>query len=449
MARLIGCAALLATAAPATAQDSPGPGPDEAPVESLAPDAAAATDSESAAGDEATAQAAVTRFELGLEIGELAEAKDFAAAAARLDELLALTEAEFGPESEMLAEAYTEAARIRSGNGDYLRAEEDALQAVEIYRQALGSYVREMIDPYLVLGDAYHASGDYPSALSAYDEARTVSRRVDGLLNMGQVEIIDRMTISAKRMNQFEEADSLQLDALNLVERSHEPDSPEAIDAVFKYALWLRENNLFSREREQYARIDRLIRKAHGDDSILLVRGLRERANSFRIQGIEENLGISGLRDALEILQADPDPLMMAEVTRDLGDWEVAFSRVDTNGEYYLRSWALLEQVENGDERREAWYDQTHRVLMAPLSQRGLSSAPDAPMGHVVVHFTVDVHGRTSDVVVVESDPPGLKDEAVLRQFRLSRFRPRIVDGMLVPARRGYDIQFTYAPPAD
>lgn len=444
------CVALLALSAPVAAQDAPGPpggaAREQAPAVSGADPA---TGEDTAAAGDAEAAAAVTRFELALEVDELAESEDFAAAAARLDELLALTEEEFGPESEMLAETYTQAASIRSGNGDYQRAEEDALEAIEIYRRALGTYVREMIDPYLVLGDAYHASGDYASALSAYDEARTVSRRVDGLLNTGQIEIIDRMTESAKRLNQLEEADSLQVEALTVVERANEPDSPETIDAVFKYALWLRDNNLFRREREQYARVDRLIRKKYGDESPLLVRGLRERANSFRIQGIEDSLGLSGIRDALEILELHPDTLMAAETLRDLGDWEVAFSRVGTSGENYLRSWELLGELENGGKLRREWYDQTHRVLLSPLSQRGLSSDPSAPNGHVVVHFTVDTQGRTRDVTIVESDPPGLKDEAVLRMFRTSRFRPRIVDGALTPARRAYDIQFKYAPPEE
>ena len=300
----------------------------------------------------------------------------------------------------------------------------------------------------MLLGDNYSRARDFVSALSAYGEARTVSRRVYGLLNPDQIEIIDRMSDTAEALDQIADAQSMQLEALTLIERTHEQQSPEFLEALYRYAAWLREKNFFTAERDQYLRADRIIRDYYGADSVWMVRPLRERANSFRIQGIEENIGISGLRDALDIVQSQPapDPKMLAEVLRDLGDWDVAFSRIGSDGEAYKRSWQLLGQVENGDELRRDWYQQTVFVYREPLSQRGLSNDPNAPEGHVVVEFTVDQTGRTGDVTIVESDPPGLKDDAFARQFRQSRFRPAIRDGELVPERRAFDIHFRYIP---
>jgi TonB family protein len=64
-------------------------------------------------------------------------------------------------------------------------------------------------------------------------------------------------------------------------------------------------------------------------------------------------------------------------------------------------------------------------------------------MGHVIVRFDLDAAGRGTNVTVVESDPPGLKDEAVLRHIRRSRFRPQIVDGAITPVT-GLALQFNY-----
>jgi hypothetical protein len=44
---------------------------------------------------------------------------------------------------------------------------------------------------------------------------------------------------------------------------------------------------------------------------------------------------------------------------------------------------------------------------------------------------------------VVESNPPGLKDEAVLRHIRRSRFRPQIANGEIV-SREALALQFNY-----
>lgn len=436
LTRLGCCLALLAQAPLAAAQDAEEGLPSTAAESPVQPD---------------ETPSIVTRFELEIEQNALVEAGDYAAAAALVDDLIARTEEEFGPESAMLADAHLQAAIIMSRNGDYMEAEAHALDAIEIYRASEGPYAKEMIEPYVVLGDNYQANEDYISALSAYSEARTLSRRVYGLLNPGQIQIIDRMSTSASQLGEFEEAQELQFEALRLISRSYEPQAPEAIDATFKYAAWLRRNNRFTAEREQYMRLDRIISDSYGPDSIELVRVLRERANSYRLQGSPDNLGINGLRDALEIVENTPDadPLVAAEVLRDFGDWETAFSRVPTDGSSYKRAWQLLEHVENADALREDWFERTHAVLMAPLSQRSLSSDPTAPKGNVVVHFSVDTAGRPHDVAVVESNPPGLKDEAVARQVRQSRFRPRIVDGELVPARRAFDIQFRYVPTED
>jgi TonB family protein len=338
---------------------------------------------------------------------------------------------------------------VLSRNGDYEQAEATVQAALAHFTEANGPFAKELIEPYLVLGDSFYSAGDFVGAMSAYGEARTVSRRVDGLLNPGQIEIIDRMSDTAASLGQFTDAQNLQLESLTLIERSYDAHAPEALDAIYKYAAWLRDNNYFTIEREQYALADRTIRQYYGDASNLLVRPLRERANSFRTQGVEQGLGISGLRDAEEILAQDPDPLLSAEVLRDMGDWEVAFSKTGTDGLEYLQAWDLLAQIEETDGLRHDWFDSNVIVLTGPRSNRGLSAAPDAPWGNVILSFTVDTSGRTRDVEVTESSPPGLKDEAFARQFRLSRFRPMIRDGELISTRRTYDIQFQYVTPDD
>ena len=91
------------------------------------------------------------------------------------------------------------------------------------------------------------------------------------------------------------------------------------------------------------------------------VRPLVGIGNSFRNQRIPEGQGVGALRDALALLiaQKDPDELAMAEVLRDLGDWEVAFTKVDYDGAEYRRAWQLLGDV---DERREPAQRVVHRA---------------------------------------------------------------------------------------
>jgi outer membrane biosynthesis protein TonB len=65
----------------------------------------------------------------------------------------------------------------------------------------------------------------------------------------------------------------------------------------------------------------------------------------------------------------------------------------------------------------------------------------------VLVRFDIDEFGRSNNVVVIASEPPGLKDEAVARHIRQSRFRPNIVEGRVVASRnKALDIIFRYVP---
>jgi TonB family protein len=61
----------------------------------------------------------------------------------------------------------------------------------------------------------------------------------------------------------------------------------------------------------------------------------------------------------------------------------------------------------------------------------------------VIVKFDLDKSGHANNVTIVESDPPGFKDEAVIRHIRRSRFRPQMVDGEAV-ARESLALQFNY-----
>jgi hypothetical protein len=52
-------------------------------------------------------------------------------------------------------------------------------------------------------------------------------------------------------------------------------------------------------------------------------------------------------------------------------------------------------------------------------------------------------------VTILESDPPGFKDEAVLRHVRRSRFRPWVVEGVVAPGPGlAIRVDFRYLPDA-
>jgi TonB family protein len=160
-------------------------------------------------------------------------------------------------------------------------------------------------------------------------------------------------------------------------------------------------------------------------------------------------MGISALEDALKLLQEQPerDPVATAMALRDIGDWAVAFGKTGYSGTEYQQAWQVLGSAPNGDELRHQWFTGANYVLYEPISSRGLSTDPDALSGHVTVTFDIDRAGNTDNVALVESDPAGLKDEAVLRHIRRSRFRPVLENGSVIVGKSlAIQVKFRYLP---
>ncbi len=452
------CALLAATVGLATAQtpEAPGPAPDPeravvqtpvGPVSVPAQQATPTTADEIGPEELAVHVDLVSRLEAQLTLEDLIEADEYMEAAVVAERVVELTAEEFGVSSREAAVATSNLAEVQRRAGLYADAEQNFLIAVDIFRENEGEFSDSVITPLVGLGASYHAMGEYPQAVTVFQEARTVNRRVYGLLNADQIDILDQIANSMISMQQYAEAELQKLAGLRIMERRLGVDTLEILPTLYRHALWLREGYRFQEERDYYGRAMNIIRDLDGKDSVLMVRPLSEVGNSFRAQKLPEGRGVSSLKRALEILQAQPEPdnLTMAEVLRDIGDWNVAFSKVGPTGIEYREAWALLAEVDDGESLQRRWFSEPEYVLRENPSTRGLADAtdPGALPGHVLVVFDVTTAGRPANVSVLESEPPGLKDDSTARSIARSRFRPRMIDGEIVAAQ-GLARNFTY-----
>ena len=352
------------------------------------------------AGDTHALESAVDSLEFRI----AAEPVDPVAAGERL---VAGNTAEFGRASLPTAEAYTSLGDAQRQAKQYDKAAESYLAAIDIYRDVDGPFTPLAIRPLTSLGDNYHEAKDDVNAVAAYSEARTVSRRVYGLHNESQIELLDRMSRSFLDLDQLAEAEEQQVEALRLVQRSNPPGSDAVLEAIYKYAEWLGDRLLFQSQRDQYMRALRIIRQVHGDDDVRQVRPLLGIGNTYREERNPAGMGLSALEDALALLMEQPqqDPLAIAAALRDIGDWSVAFGKAGYEGTEYQRAWQLLGSAPNADELRRQWFTGANYVLYEPISPRGLSTDPEALSGQVTVSFDIDKTGNTQNVTLVGPSP--------------------------------------------
>jgi TonB family protein len=393
----------------------------------------------------------VSRFEANDTFDRLVADQDFKAAVPVGQRLAELTEQEFGKDSRQTADVYSQLGDAQRRAGDHDGAEKSYLHAIDVYRSVDGTFTPLVIGPLVALGENYDDNRRYSNAVSAYSEARAVNRRVFGLLNEEQIPLLDRITQSLMAMNDTAEADRQQLEALRLMQRNWPPESDQALDAMYKYAAWLGETGRVGEQRDEYVQALRIITQAYGEKDVRRVRPLMGIGNSYRAQGVPENQGLSSLQEALKLLSAQNprDNRMTAEVLRDIGDWNVAFAKPGFDGDEYREAWALLGSLDDGAKLREDWFHGPIYVLREPINLTGITQDPDAPEGHVTVKFDLDTSGRPDNVEVVQSDPAGLKDDAMLRAVRRSRFRPQMTDGELVPGKLALKFSFQYKTDED
>ena len=460
-ARSYVCVFLSAASLSTTAAQQPEPADSlvDAEPQPVERDAVAeVTTAEALAGDELLLEepgpeieAYVTRLEAQLTLRDRLDHGEFSEAVPVAARLVELTTYEFGEQSIETAVAVSNLAESQRRARLYEDAEQNFLASVDLFRQLGGEFSETVITPLVGLGVTYQSMGLHPEAVTALEEARTVSRRIHGLLGEQQVGILNHISSSMASMELYEEAAAQRLAGLRIMERIHGENSLEILPSLYEHALWLRDGFRFGRERDYYGRAMTIIRNLEGNNSPLMAQPLRRIGNSFREQKLPEGRGIGSLKRALEILEAqsEPDTEQIARILRDMGDWNVAFSKIGPTGDEYRRAWSLLDELENGAEVQRRWFIEPDYVLHEYPSTRGLADPgePGAQSGHVLVTFDVLPSGRTSNIRILESEPPGFKDDSSARSIARSRFRPRVVDGEPVLAEGvARDFTFYYTP---
>ena len=399
-------------------------------------------------------------LETTIEISELTEAGDLDAAMALSTRLLDSAEQEFGPDSEQLAESHMIVAELQMADQDYLAAEDNMILAIQLYERVEGPLSTILVVPYSDLGDAYLASEEYALAMRAYEEARGISRRNFGLSTVTQVPLVYRMANANQELGDMEEAVELRVEAVQLIQRNYGVSSEQSFAAVYELAGWLSEHEYLMAAADQYRSASNLLRVGLEGDDLEVIHLLRLAADHYRRAARGFSNGSSGFgsqggsRPPSELLTAQSIArnlgseylLLQAELWRDIGDWYVAFGDRFRIAEAYLRGIAMLDEIENGDEIYAQWFNETAQVYASSLRARELSDEEDALTGRVELQFEVSEWGTANNVKVISSDPDGLLEREARRHIDLSRFRPNIVDGQLVPAVRTYTLEYRYAP---
>jgi tetratricopeptide (TPR) repeat protein len=396
-------------------------------------------------------------LETRVTIEELAVDGEYESAFELGDELLTQAEQEFGATSNQLIEAHLLLASLYRRAGNFDDNELHLLRATAIIEARDGAGSPTLIEPLLTLGDSYFAAGDYARSISTFEEARTIGRRAEGLLNFDQIEILARMSAAALLMDDYRQARALQYEALGIVQRTYGADSIEFLDAELTLAGWFTRRGQIQDAWNTFDEIDRLFNLQFADDAMVEIRILRAKAALKRVEAQAGNeppgstylVRPVDLRNALDLARdlEEPNPLLEAEILRDIGDWNVAVARLAEIAWPYEQAWAILESIDGGFRLQQEWFGGLTLISAPQLLARFISNNPEAPWGRIEIAFALDTRGQTGNIRITQSDTPGPLDERAIRQIELSRFRPRMDDsGRLIASEASVGYDFRYDP---
>jgi len=386
------------------------------------------------------------------------QAKRYVEAQPLAEQLVKLTEEQYGPDELQLTNPLTNLATIHYKLGNYPAAIENYQRTLRIMQAKSTNADKQQIRPLHGLGVSFLGARDPESAVVALKRAADLSRNNDGLFNIGQVEFIDALIDAYESTGRFAESEKEAGYALRVEEAAYGRNSVKLLDRLDKLALWFENDRRYTSERNTYERSLAILQKSGAPNDLRRIAPLRGIARSFRLEafygiegadngatfntgtngapvfadGTQQRRGESSLTTALQIIDTSQpvDPVLRGVVLTDLGDWYLVANNTRRAYDTYAEAWKSLSDAR--DTKLLEW----PRVLAYRPSvssvDRSQLDPKEAQLKAVELHFTVTRDGRLENVSSPTTDvPEGIVRNSVT-SMRRSRYAPRIENGAAV-----------------
>jgi tetratricopeptide (TPR) repeat protein len=386
------------------------------------------------------------------------QAKKYAEAQPLAEQLVKLTEQQYGPDELQLTNPLTNLATIHYKLGNYPAAIENYQRTLRILQAKSTIADKQQIRPLHGLGVSFLAANDPESAVVALKRAADLSRNTDGLFNIAQVEFIDALIDAYGATGRFVESEKEAGYALRVEEAAYGRTSVKLLDRLDKLARWYENDRRYTSERNTYERSLAILQKNAPMTDLRRVAPPRGIARSFRLEafygiegadngatfntggngaqvfsdGTQQRRGEAALTAALGVIEAGTptNQQLRGEVLTDLGDWFLVANAVRRAYDSYAEAWKALT-LDGNTKLLESPRVLAYRPSISSVDRSQLDPT-EAQLKAVELHFTVTRDGRLDNVTSPTIDVP----EAVVRNsvasMRRSRFAPRIENGAAV-----------------
>ena len=365
----------------------------------------------------------------------------------------------FGLENTCTTIALTNLAITQHRNDELEAAEENFEAAISQIEAMDDNLSQRLIVPLRGLGKTRLDLGLPLESVSANTRALHVSHVNHGPRNLDQADILREMSDAYVALNDIVEADRLQILAMRLYQSRYPDNDDRLVPVLYQRADWLSNAGAHIMERAVYKDIIEIIEANKGSNAMELILPLTKIAETYRLHpAVDPTDGITDgytpyrralqtMERAASIAEANPDAdrIMYADTVISLGDYSNLFEYQGKAKRNYSKAWILLGIQEEYRSYREQQFGTPVLIQSrepAALYEKiagqkpvSLEESTDHRDGYVLVQYDVTAGGRTENIRVVESSPPGLMDFEVTRCINRFKFRPRMVEGQAEPTK--------------
>jgi tetratricopeptide (TPR) repeat protein len=376
--------------------------------------------------------------------------------------LVSLTEQQYGASDRALVNPLANLGTTQYRMGDYKDAEDTYLRSLKIAADTgAGSAAdRLLLRPLQGLGATYYATRQYEDAGVTLQRALDLSRNLDGLLNPGQMVILNPLIGTLVELERHAEADREFQYAVRVGENAWGSSDARLIRPLDRYARWLEHMGRYPSARAEYARELTVAEVAGTRAARLVIPPLLGIARTYRIEGLigteeepreyvdpfattsggglvtEHNprgLNPDGERAVLLALQTidkiqPPDHALRGTALTELGDWYLCADQTDKGLTRYREAWKEFQQAGSTaslDVPRQLVY----RIPSSSAARSPLAERDNTEEHQVEATFTVTREGHTTNIVTHSGDASTAQQKVVLSAVKHARYAPRLVSG--------------------
>jgi tetratricopeptide (TPR) repeat protein len=390
----------------------------------------------------------------------LFDAKRYQEALPVAQQLVTLTEGEFGVADAQLANPLSNLATTAYRLKDYTTAERHYLRGIEILENNTGATNKKILRLLHGLGATYLAQNQYENAIVPLKQAVDLSRNVLGLFNAEQLEFLQPLLSAYVATSQSTAASKEFEYRLRVVEFNRGKESTELLAPLAAYADWLERTDRYTSARALHSRALVIAEKSTATP-LATVAPLRGIARTYRLEFLYgntdnsnqiENLDINqrglnlepnsssrlnpagekALLQALDVIRAqqNPDTALLGTTLLDLGDWYLSGNSTEKSMPVYRSAWLELAKT-NITAAMEKPLLLAFRGSAAGKQRSRLDPA-EAEERYVEISLNVTKEGRVSEATITGSDASQAVQKASQVATRKARYRPAFVAG--VPA---------------